>query len=131
MKQSQDFSKESIIVRTAALLAGKAYFSRMEFESIQCDMADNSHVFRRVIFPYPACNPHGRSYPGTSAMSSQCPNEPLPLWQMFSRRAEKKCKIFVPALYFLQWLPLKAPFPGCSVYSIPHRKSIQERSVVK
>lgn len=50
MNRVEDISKETVIVSTTAAFSGKGNVLRIAFEDIQSNMANNSHILRRMIF---------------------------------------------------------------------------------
>ncbi len=51
MNRAKDISEEGIIISAAAAFSGKRKVSRVAFEDIESNMADDSHIFCGMIFP--------------------------------------------------------------------------------
>jgi len=51
MNRAEDISEEGIVISAAAAFSGKRKISREAFENLERNMADDSHIFRGMIFP--------------------------------------------------------------------------------
>jgi len=51
MNRAEDISEEGIVIGTAVAFSGKRKISRVGFEDVERDMADDSHIFCGIIFP--------------------------------------------------------------------------------
>ncbi len=51
MNRAEEISEEGIVISAAAAFSGKRKVSRVAFEDIESNMADDSHIFSGMIFP--------------------------------------------------------------------------------
>ncbi len=51
MNRAEDISEEGIVISAAPAFSGKGKISRVSFEDVERNMADDSHIFCGIIFP--------------------------------------------------------------------------------
>ncbi len=51
MNRAEDISEEGIVISAATTFSGKRKVSRVVFEDVERNMADDSHIFCGMIFP--------------------------------------------------------------------------------